>query len=227
MKKLTLLFIFCSILTSSAQQVFVETGLIASSFDFKNSQGVTLENLQPTTKNYVGIGFRHRVLTDNLNVTVGANYNSYGATGSDDALFNRFEWDVDYVGLNAGLDYDVFNVGSLIFFVKANASIEFLVQGTQTVNTTVIDLKGAEEFDDNAIFLRGGAGFSYPISDKVAAYVQYTFGQSLPLEDTSNPASMEELKINAHNVGIGVMINLPSKNKKEEQVQEDKPTEIE
>jgi len=214
----TLFFLLLS-LTISSQQLFVEAGKIASSFDFKNSQGTVLENLQATTQNYIGVGYKHTLFKEDLNISLGVTHNSYGAIGSDMALNNFFEWDVDYLGFNLGLDYALFNVEDLTFYIKGNTSVEFLIQGTQTINNQVFNLVGLEEFDNTAIFFRGGAGITYPVSQKAQMYLQYLYGKSLALNDDSGN-SQEELKINTNTIGIGMLIDISSKNKETQSKEE-------
>ena len=169
------------------------------------------------SQNYVEAGFRHTIFTEGLQLGLGLSYNSYGAIGSDDALNNYFAYNVDYLGINLGIDYTVFNYRDLGFFVKVGGSYEHLVQGTQTINNSVRNLTNdGEEFDAGAIFYRGGAGFSYPLSEKTKLYVQYTYGQSLALKDGANSASSEELKYITHMAGIGLQVNFPPRASKEE-----------
>ena len=204
----SLLIIFVSISTFS-QEVYVEAGKTDATFEFTNSQGEELENLQHTMHNYVRAGYKRSFFTENFDVSLGLGYNSYGAIGSTDALNNFFEWDVDYLAIELGLDYDLIKYHDFVFFIKASASLEFLVQGTQTINNRVINLTDVEEFDDNAIFLRGGAGFSYPISERSRMYIQYSYGSSLAMnDDNGNSTSEEELKIKTHMVGIGLVVSV-------------------
>ena len=134
---------------------------------------------------------------------------------------------MDYVGINLGFDYNVYTVCDFTFFLKATASYEFLVQGTQTLNNQVFDLNGVEEFDDAGFFFRGGLGVAYPITDATSLYLQYMYGQSLDLEDaTSN--SNEKLKISMHMIGIGFKVNLPQKEVEDIEVEDlESATEIE
>ena len=210
MKKLQLFsLLFLVVSTVVAQGIYMEVGKVDSRFEFVDSQGVELDNLQPTTQNYIEAGFRHELLTEGLNVSLGLNYNSYGSIGSDDSRNNFFEWDVDYLGIVLGLDYRLFEYQKLAFHLHGSTSLEFLLQGTQTINNQVINLTDIEEFDDNAIFFRGGAGLSYPLSDNSEVYLQYLYGGSLGLnDDNGNSTSEEELKIKTHMVGVGLRINI-------------------
>ena len=214
MKKITLLFFMTVSLITSAQEIFLEAGLSSSNFEFTNSNGVALENLNAVTKSYISAGFSHNIFTEDLNASLGVSHNSYGSVGSDDVLGNFFEYDVDYLSINLGVDYDLFTFHDFTPFVKVNASYEFLLQGTQRLNNQVFDLKGVEEFDDAGFFFRGGLGVSYPISPKSNIYILYTYGQSLDLEDQT-PNSNEKLKIVMNNIGIGFTLSLPPKAEKE------------
>jgi hypothetical protein len=214
MKKIILLIFLFFGITCFAQQIFVEAGKTSSNFYYKNSQREVLQNLQPTTKNYVSVGYKRKFFAEKLNLILGVTHNSYGAIGSDPDFNTFFEWDVDYLGVNVGLDYTVFALEEFSFFIKATASYEFLIQGTQTINNQTYNLIAVEEFDNNGIFFRSGGGFSYPLTNSSNIYLQYLYGESIGLKDES-PSSNEELKIKMHMVGIGFTINLPPKKEKE------------
>lgn len=218
MKKITLLlFVFLGY-AAFAQGVYVELGKVDSSFEFKDSNGIELKNLQHSTQNYVEAGYRHNIFTKGLNIGLGLVYNSYGATGSDESQNNFFEWDVDYLGFTLGLDYDLFHINKLAFHLKATSSYEFLVQGSQIINNQVINLIDVEEFENDVIFFRGGAGLNYPVSEAVDLYIQYLYGTSLPLNDNTDSNSQEELKIMTHMAGIGIRIRFPEKETEEEEM---------
>jgi hypothetical protein len=53
---------------------------------------------------------------------------------------NFMEWDVNYAGLDVGFDYRLFNIKSICLY-KSRMSAAILVQGTQTLNNNVINLK--------------------------------------------------------------------------------------
>ncbi|MCP4176895.1 MAG: hypothetical protein GY756_03940, partial [bacterium] len=78
----SLLFIACSIITNS-QDIYIETGKIRSSFNYKNSEGNSLDNILGSTNNYIGVGYRFPILATRINISAAASYNEYGAEGSD------------------------------------------------------------------------------------------------------------------------------------------------
>ncbi len=181
MKKITLLIFLCLGITSFGQQIYIEGGKTMSSFDYKNSQGGGLDNLQASPHSFMTVGYRNQVLTKNLNVSLGTSYAGYGAIGSDDSVGNYMEWDINYLEFNVGLDYELFKIKKGKIYLKGTASMAFLLQGSQTVNNMVIDLKNNDNFDKTLYDFRGGFGFSHPISDNLSFYVQYMRGRSITL----------------------------------------------
>jgi hypothetical protein len=206
MKKITFILLLLTATITTAQQLYVEGGKSSTSFDYKNSQGNSLANLQATTHSFMAIGYRNRLFTKNLHLSLGTSYAGYGAIGSDDALGNYMEWDVNYAGLNIGLDYNLFHIKKAIFYLKGALSATFFVQGSQTLNASVIDLKNNDNFDTTLATMQVGAGFSHPISENLSFYAQYIYGKST---DTAKGAA--ELKIASDNISFGLLLNISKK----------------
>ena len=208
MKK-NLLFFSLLIMTTitTAQQLYLETGKTSSLFDYENSQGEQLQNLQSTNHNFMAFGFRGRAITNReIMGSIGVRYASYGSIGSDDIVGNFMQWDVNYLEFNMGLDHKLFSIKKGAVYIKGATSLGFLVQGSQTINNKVMNLKKAEEFDQFLIDFRLGAGFSHPISDNLSFYVQYMYGKSMVWI-----VKPEKLKIESKNISFGLLINLSKK----------------
>lgn len=209
-----IVFFICMALAcnSYSQQLYLELGKTSSAFDYKNSQGNELENLQSKSNTYLKMGYRDVINNDDtFFVSLGAIYSGYGAIGSDRTLDNFFEWDVTYLGVEAGLDYRLFRVRDFSFFLKGSVSAEFLIQGNQTINNQVFNLVGEEEFNNNIFFLRGGLMMTYPITRNTSITANYTIGKTALL-DQGNATDKETLKLSAHQFGFGIIINLPNCN---------------
>ena len=212
MNKIILLIFLCLGTTSFGQQLYIEGGKTMSSFDYKNSQGGRLDNLQATPHSFMAIGYRKQIFIKNLNVLLGTSYAGYGAIGSDDNLGNYMEWNLNYLEFNVGLDYELFKIKEVKFYLKGTVSAEFLLQGVQTLNNRIIDLKNNDDFDKTLFDFRGGFGFSHPISQNFSFYVQYMHGKSLALkEGTAVTSDQEELRIVSNNVSFGLLINIAKK----------------
>ena len=216
MKKRLIYSLLLATFSSFGQQVFFETGLNVSDFNFRNNEGEYLENLQSKTQNYITAGYKHRIFTDGLNISTAISYNNYGAIGSDPVLQNFFEWDISYLGFNLGLDYEAFKVGNFAFYISA---------GVQTINNQVYNVKDVEEFKDIAYFFRSGAGLRFDISDTAKMYFQYAYATGLALNDNNN-SSVTRLTIGVDTIGLGIMVDIPCY-KKEETPEETETNELE
>ncbi|MDG2194875.1 MAG: outer membrane beta-barrel protein [Polaribacter sp.] len=203
------LIICISSFTTSAQELYVATGKTQSSFDYTNSKGQTLDNLQASTHNFLEVGYKDQIFIKNLYSSLGIGYASYGAIGSDNSAGNFMEWNVNYAELKAGLEYTLFTIQDFSFYAKGAASLGFLIQGTQTHNNAVINLKNEDDFDKTLINYRAGAGFVRPISETLSVSLEYMYGKSRTLkEGTVNTADQEVLKIVSHNLSVGLLINI-------------------
>jgi hypothetical protein len=207
MKKITLILLLLTATSiATAQQLYVEGGKSLTSFDYKSSQGNSLDNLQSTAHSFMAIGYRNQLFTKNLHLSLGVDYAGYGAIGSNNEVGNFMEWDVNYAGLNVGLDYDMFKIRKASVYIKGGMAVAFFVQGNQTLNNSVIVLKNNDDFDTALISMQIGAGFSHPISETLSFYAQYMYGKSLDM--ASGDA---ELKIASNNVGFGLSIDISKK----------------
>lgn len=208
MKKKVLFFLLLTISTIAiAQQLYLETGKTSSLFDYRNSQGEKLQNLQQTNHNFMTIGYRGRIITNKETMgSIGVRYAGYGAIGSDNSVGNFMQWDVNYLEFNVGLDHKLFSIKKGSVYIKGSTSLGFLVQGFQTINNTVINLKKVNEFDKPLIDFRLGAGFSHPISENLSFYVQYIYGKSLVWTVNS-----EKLRIGSNSMSFGLLINISKK----------------
>ena len=228
MKRFIILFFLISTYHVSGQKIkilqdaiFVEYGKSISSFDYTNSSGVDLKNLQPMTKNYFRLGYNHDWYFSNKSVlhpnrfsfSASFDYNNYGAQGSNDILYNIYEWDLEYLGLNLAINYDLFRMRDFILYLTAGASSDYNFRGTQMINNQVYSLENVEEFDPFSFFFKGGAGVTYPMSDKARVYVQYLYSTSNVMKDDS-PSSLEQLSIINHSIGAGVLVDIKGFKKK-------------
>lgn len=203
MRKQLLFTLFILATTSMlSQQISMEVGKNISSFSYKNSQGINLENLQSTNNTFMNLGYRRSIFSERFFLNAKAVYNTYGATGSDRILDNYYEWNVTYIGPSFGVEYEIAHAGDFIFSLQVDASAEFLIQGTQTINNQVYNLFDEDDFDAALYFLRGGAKIQYKVSNKISIFTEYEYGQSGSITSTTG-----DLTINAHNFGLGLLIN--------------------
>ena len=200
------LLFFVMTTMASAQQLYLEVGKTSSSFDYKNSQGQRIDNLQATNHQFMSLGYRDNIASlETLHGFLGMGYAEYGAIGSDNTLNGIMEWHVNYLELNTGLDIDLFAINESAFYLKGMFSTGFLLQGTQNLNNDIINLKNVDDFDKAMFSFKIGVGFLHPVSDNLSFYVQYLYGKSL---NQSGNDDYESLRIESHNIGFGALIEL-------------------
>ncbi|MCB0456551.1 MAG: hypothetical protein R2776_05265 [Flavobacteriaceae bacterium] len=210
------LYLLCLMAFSSqAQELFWEYGQALTSFDYKNSQGNELDNLQGKTFSFVNVGTRIPLFKEALQFTGSFNWDRFGALGSDGVLNNYFDWETTYFGAILGLDSKVIGAGNFSWHLQAGAGPEFLVQGSQTLNNQVFDLTEQEDFNGAVFLFRLGSQFEYQVLDGVSLALSYHFGKSSNVgSDTS-----EELSFKAHQLGLKMYFNIASgKNAEEEKI---------
>lgn len=207
MRKQLLFTLFILAVTSVfSQQISMEAGKNISSFSYSNEQGINLENLQSTNNTFINLGYRRSIFFKRFFINAKAVYNTYGAKGSNLILDNYYEWNTTYLGPSIGFEYEIIQAGDFIFSLKVDGSAEFLIQGTQTINNQVYNLFDEDDFDSSIYFLRGGLNIQYEVSKKIAIFTEYEYGQSGSFSSTTG-----DLTIEAHNFGLGILINV-SKN---------------
>ncbi|TMM57885.1 hypothetical protein FEE95_00180 [Maribacter algarum] len=207
MNKFLLIIFLLVTIPAVGQEVYLESGKTFASFDFTDSQGNQLENLQPNANHYIAFGYRNGILFDNLYASTGISLSGYGAIGSDDGLGNFMQWDVNYIDFNGSLDYEIIKAGDFAFYVKGQLTLAFMVQGNQTINNQVINLRDVDEFNKTVLDTRFGGGFSYLIYRYLSFYVQYMYGKTWsPNVVTSFGGNLEDLRISSHNIGLGLRI---------------------
>ncbi len=214
-----ILFILSSITGSVySQQVYLLTGMNRSEFLYKDSQGNSLDGMHPQVGLSIAGGLRQpfRPLNPTWFYTAGLVYEHYGMRGtSPDAYRRYYEWRTTYLGLNLGIERDLYSIKGrnmsgkgLTFYLGASVAPEFLIKGAQTIDHEVYDLRGVEQFDAPFLFLRGTAGFNYCVSDRTAIVVNYAYAHGLRFPGIA-PLDDERLAFRTHNIGFGVLIAFP------------------
>lgn len=203
----------------NAHIVSLEYGRVISSFDYKNSDGKKLTNLQGSINNHLDLGWKMHFKTSKLYLLSGLSYNKYGAKGSDQALGNYYDWEVNYIGIRAGIGYEFLKTKSffnfpyvsgypgITFSIQASVASDFLVKGTQKINNQVYDLIGVEQFDTPFLFAFGGIGINYYPTKEISIYLQYNGGKGFSIFSDSN--DQEKLNYITHVISLGIAISLP------------------
>ncbi|MDC7995103.1 outer membrane beta-barrel protein [Altibacter sp. HG106] len=201
----TLLFLLLGMLaaSSTAQEFMIQGGQSFTSFEYCDSQNKALENLQSKNLPFLSVGTRIPLWEEKLQITAGLRLHQYGAIGSDNILGNYYEWTTSYAGLQVGIDAQLFEIDRFTLHLTGDLGPEFLVQGTQTLNNQVFDLKDTADFDGPIIRYNGGALFQYKLTSLLSAGVHYTYGITSKIGKKG-----EQLRYNAHDLGVSLFFSL-------------------
>jgi hypothetical protein len=214
---LVLLILSTSVFSkSNAQQVRLQAGRNLAFFDYTNSEGEKLAALESNSNIAFSAAWRTLNPNSRFHFSGGLSYNRYSSRGSDPILGNYFDWNADYLGLDLSADFEI--IRQTLFYgiheqylticIKAIVSPEVLVQGTQTLNNQVINLKGVEQFDRPFLFVRGALNINYSIKKTWGIYAEYSGGRSL-LTIGENKDPEEILLFNVHALYAGIFFKLP------------------
>ena len=209
MRNYTLL-IFALLLSSavSAQQIYSEIGNSSTNFEFLNSDGVAYNSFHAQSNNSMSIGYCHE-LQKGLSAYAGLSYAGFSASGSDTTFNNYTSYSLNYAQLNFGLEQLVNELldGDVKFYVKGHVSTGVMVNGSQTLNSTVHDVKGHEDF--GTILLSGlvGGKVSLAISDRLSMYTQFMYGINDPIP-VNRTEDIERVRMTSAILSLGVVVNL-------------------
>ena len=210
-KKLLLICIFLLSLYSYSQHIYGGGGITTTTIDYKNSDGESISDLQPTNTSYYHVGMRDKA---NGNRTafyrLGVTYTEYAAKTEIIQLspgYNAF--DLTFLGLEVGIDRMIFKVrDNFALFISGFLSSELLLEGTETNNILVSDLNSNDEFNNVNFFAKGGLTAQVRISKKIALIAEAKYGISV-LNDYNE---IETLTMKPLQIGLGFFMNLSSCN---------------
>jgi hypothetical protein len=209
-----LIFVGAALLVSvpmlKAQEIFIEAGKISSNFNYTNSEGDKLSNLNGISDFVMSIGYAHNLFTEKLECYTGATYCGYGSIGSIALLNDYLEWKADYLEWDLGIQYTYAKLCNLSFYIKGQVSLGFLLQGTQTVNNTVYNLKELDDYANSMFDYKGGIGIKGAINNNTSFYLQCLLGSGSDIENGEG----ETLNIISHSICIGLKLDIGSSQEK-------------
>lgn len=211
MKNLTFLII-AAFLSASVlgQEIYLESGVNVTNFEFLDSSGDLYETFYPKTNNTFSLGYRH-FYKDDFSFTGGLSFVEFGALGRNSTNNINLDYSLSYVQLSVGGEYEMRSHKDFInVYAKANFSVSRMVSGTQVLNNEVHSLIGHEDF--GPVLLSGYAGLkvSVPINDRVDIYTLAMVGINDPA-GVIRTEDVERLRIKGANVAFGILVDLITK----------------
>lgn len=207
---LLILFVLTTYVARS-QQIYIEQGENSSSIIYTNTEGAILENLFKQSNNFLVLGYRRRLIQESLHFYFGVQYSAHGSLGSDTKTKNFMAWNMQYAGVETGLDLKLFRIHKAIFYLKTGGSASLLVRGYQILNAEVLNLKNHNDFQQPLIMYNAGVMIALPLSKQLRLYANYSSAKSLSLiTNSSDLPSQETLFIKSDYLSFGLRVNLSS-----------------
>ena len=199
-----------AILPAFAQELYFKTGMNATTYEFRNPSGVKLTNFLPAAGSSFEFGFEfpfvkteqtYPPLVKQVKNQVSLTLEELNGASGDKLTSYRSE--TRFIGFANRLSF-MGTAGPLELGITGLAGIATLLSGTQTFNTSLVDLRESADFKSG--FFRYGLGFStaYGRLDIARLSLSYEFSKHHRL----NNKFVEKLNFLTHSILIGVHIPL-------------------
>lgn len=196
-----------TVLQVSSQELVLSGGINSTTYDYRDAQGRTNTNIESGSGSFYEIAYAAPMFGKrSLGYELGLVLDQYNAGGG--TLSSVYSWRTRYMGVKAGLSYDIVNSGSgfktaLALGLRASS----IFSGEQGINGATFDLTQQEEF--KGVFLQPMAGIeiSCPVSDNLSIGLGYDYSKSSKLGNRTE----EELNFVNHRVQVRLRIALKGK----------------
>jgi hypothetical protein len=199
-----------AIFPAFAQELYFKTGMNATTYEFRNPSGVKLTNFLPAAGSSYEFGFEfpfvkteqtYPPLVKQVKNQVSLTLEELNGASGDKLTSYRSE--TRFIGFANRLSF-LGTAGPLELGITGLAGIATLLSGTQTFNTSLVDLRESADFKSG--FFRYGLGFStaYGRLDIARLSLSYEFSKHHRL----NKKFEEKLNFLTHSILIGVHIPL-------------------
>lgn len=191
------------------QSIYIESGLNAfSKINYSNSNNIDFTSKRSKAQFRSELGFKYP-LTKKLKTNFGVSKEQYSFILYHEtpmmSMSSHFE--LDYLGINVGLDYLLYNKNKFNLFACGSFSSNFLSRGQRIdklLDEEVNSLNLIEDNDFNQMRYDAelGLSFNYTISYLASVYASYKFNQST----TAKENNLESYNFNAHVFSIGIVL---------------------
>lgn len=212
MKKLIIISILFFSYSLSSQTAFFNTGLNTTSYDYKNSEGNSNENIKSSNGTFFEIGysfpieFSRRTRSfgrySRLHFKTGLSLNQYNATGGNS--IDNYDWKSQFIGLRSDLEYFIFAADFLSVSVDGGLGLEVFLNGKQKIGGNTYNLKDSDEFNGLFFTPRVGINLSVNVSEEVALMGGFNLSKAI----SPSKSNQESVSFNNSQFRFGVIIQL-------------------
>lgn len=212
MKKIIIISILFFSYSLSSQTAFFNTGLNTTSYDYKNSEGNSNENIKSSNGTFFEIGysfpieFSRRTRSfgrySRLHFKTGLSLNQYNATGGNS--IDNYDWKSQFIGLRSDLEYFIFAADFLSVSVDGGLGLEVFLNGKQKIGGNTYNLKDSDEFNGLFFTPRVGINLSVNVSEEVALMGGFNLSKAI----SPSKSNQESVSFNNSQFRFGVIIQL-------------------
>tara|TARA_B100000989_G_scaffold182681_1_gene137380 strand:- start:883 stop:1527 length:645 start_codon:yes stop_codon:yes gene_type:complete len=211
MKRLIIIiFLGCSSFLFS-QNIFLNTGVNLTTYDYKNSSGGSSENVLSSNGMFYELGYsvpldfskrsRGWGRYSRMQFETSFTLNDYNATGGNS--LDNYDWKSQYAGLRTGVEYMVFPNNTVTLSVEGSFGFETLLNGKQKIGGETFNLKDSEEFNGLFITPKFGLNAVYNVTEDVGLSGGLHFSKALSMKGESRN---ENLQFNNTHFSFGITI---------------------
>ena len=211
MKRLIIIiFLGCSSFLFS-QNIFLNTGVNLTTYDYKNSSGGSSENVLSSNGMFYELGYsvpldfskrsRGWGRYSRMQFETSFTLNDYNATGGNS--LDNYDWKSQYAGLRTGVEYMVFPNNTVTLSVEGSFGFETLLNGKQKIGGETFNLKDSEEFNGLFITPKFGLNAVYNVTEDVGLSGGLHFSKALSMKGESRN---ESLQFNNTHFSFGITI---------------------
>ena len=198
---------FLTTATLFSQEIYLKTGKNYTKYKYKDSNLQSNPNLQSGTGSFYEIGFIKPLTNKKIYYSLGLSLNDYNAIGGN--MANSYRWDTQYLGLQSGLQYQLFSFktnkkNAIDVVVKTDLNISSMIYGKQEIYGVYYDLKKQEEFSGILLESSLGLQFKYRIPAFGGLSLGYDFAQTVNVGSSSK----EHLSYNTNQLELGIHFNI-------------------
>ena len=211
MKRLIIIILLgCSSFLFS-QNIFLNTGVNLTTYDYKNSSGGSSENVLSSNGMFYELGYsvpldfskrsRGWGRYSRMQFETSFTLNDYNATGGNS--LDNYDWKSQYAGLRTGVEYMVFPNNTVTLSVEGSFGFETLLNGKQKIGGETFNLKDSEEFNGLFITPKFGLNAVYNVTEDVGLSGGLHFSKALSMKGESRN---ENLQFNNTHFSFGITI---------------------
>ena len=194
-----------------SQTVFFNTGVNMTTYDYQNSEGNSNNNVTSSNGAFYELGYgipldysgrsRGWGRYSKLFFKTSIKLNNYNATGGN--TLDNYDWKAQYIGLNTGLEYLLFDNSSVSASVEGRLGFETLLNGKQKIGGETYNLKDNEEFNGLFITPKMGINILYNVTEDVGLGGGIHFSKALSMKGETEG---EKLQFNNTILSFGIII---------------------